>query len=128
VELFEDEAQRSFYRDLGVLEGIVDGEKTPGTDGGNAVAVDETIGEEDEKKTRKKRDEELKKEFEEFSKELVNAGRKELVDQAAIKFVKMNCKINRKRLVKTLFNIQRTALPLIPCYARLAAILNMHFK
>ncbi len=57
--------------------------------------------------------------------ELANCSSRETIDKAAKEFcLNLNTKANRKRLVTTLFQVQRTRLDLLPFYARLAAILT----
>ena len=47
---------------------------------------------------------------------------RDMIDNAAIDFIKFfNTKFGRKKLVKTLFNVQRTRLDLLPFFARLTA-------
>lgn len=59
-----------------------------------------------------------------FSK-LSNCVNRDMIDNAAIDFICFfNTKFGRKKLVKTLFNVQRTRLDLLPFFARLAATLN----
>ncbi|XP_065640842.1 regulator of nonsense transcripts 2 isoform X1 [Hydra vulgaris] len=49
---------------------------------------------------------------------------RDFIDQAAEEFIlKLNTKGNRKRLVKTLFSVNRTRLDLLPFYARLVSTL-----
>lgn len=55
---------------------------------------------------------------------LSNCVNREMIDNAAIDFlVTLNNKHNRKKLVRTLFGVNRTRLDLLPFYARLVAIL-----
>ncbi|XP_055586086.1 regulator of nonsense transcripts 2 [Uranotaenia lowii] len=64
--------------------------------------------------------------FESFIVNLQNCVNTELIDSAAIDFLlTLNTKNNRKRIVKVLFNVQRTRLDLLPMYARFAAIVNL---
>nr|CAG4641458.1 EOG090X0143 [Eurycercus lamellatus] len=50
---------------------------------------------------------------------------REMIDSAAIEFsTNLNTKNNRKKLVKTLFMVQRTRLDLLPFYSRLVATLH----
>ena len=53
---------------------------------------------------------------------------RDLIDQATVEFCYLNTKANRKKLVKCLFNIPRTALALLPYYSRLVATLNVFMK
>lgn len=57
--------------------------------------------------------------------DLVNRDR---CDKAAIDFCYRNSKLNRNRLIKTLFSVPRTHLELLPYYARLVATLQSVFK
>jgi regulator of nonsense transcripts 2 len=60
-----------------------------------------------------------------FIGQLPNCVNRELIDKAAKDFcMNMNTKLNRKRLVGALFQVQRTRLDLLPFYARLVAILH----
>jgi regulator of nonsense transcripts 2 len=59
---------------------------------------------------------------------LPNCVNRDLVDQAAIEFCYINSKGARKKLVKSLFNVPRTSLSLIPYYSRLVATLNQCMK
>ncbi|XP_055634093.1 regulator of nonsense transcripts 2 [Toxorhynchites rutilus septentrionalis] len=64
--------------------------------------------------------------FETFINNLQNCVNTELIDSAAIDFLlNLNTKNNRKKIVKTLFSVQRTRLDLLPMYARFAAIVNL---
>ena len=111
---FQDDVELIFYRELPDLSGeIQEGEV-------NQQVKDESI--------LKKKEENLRKDFEQFGIILFDCMTKELADKAAIQFCKINSKGNRKRLGKVLFNIPRTALPLIPFYARIAASINKYFK
>lgn len=59
-----------------------------------------------------------------FSK-LSNCVNRDMIDNAAIDFICFfNTKFGRKKLVKTLFNVQRTRLDLLPFFARLTANLE----
>nr|SVE73390.1 EOG090X0143 [Daphnia atkinsoni] len=50
---------------------------------------------------------------------------REMIDSAAIEFsTNLNTKHNRKKLVRTLFTVQRTRLDLLPFYSRLVATLH----
>lgn len=57
--------------------------------------------------------------------DLVNRDR---CDKAAVDFCYRNSKLNRNRLIKTLFSVPRTHLELLPYYARLVATLQSVFK
>lgn len=60
-----------------------------------------------------------------FLNNLPNCVNREMIDNAAIDFlVTLNTKHNRKKLVKTLFGVNRTRLDLLPFYARFVAIVN----
>ena len=60
-----------------------------------------------------------------FIAQLPNCVNRELIDKAAKDFcMLLNTKLNRKRLVNALFQVQRTRLDLLPFYARLVATLN----
>ncbi|XP_022098777.1 regulator of nonsense transcripts 2-like [Acanthaster planci] len=49
---------------------------------------------------------------------------RDFIDKAAIEFcMDLNTKINRRKLIKTLFNVPRTRLDLLPFYSRLVATL-----
>jgi regulator of nonsense transcripts 2 len=67
-----------------------------------------------------------KKYLEIFLANLHDCLNKELIDSAAIDFLlTCNTKNNRKKLMKALFNVQRTRLDLFPLYSRLVAIINL---
>lgn len=67
----------------------------------------------------------MKQMMEGFVASLPNCVNRELIDHAANDFVmNMNTKMNRRRLVKALFTVQRTRLDLLPFYARLVATLD----
>lgn len=67
----------------------------------------------------------LKSQLETFLNHLPNCVNKEMIDNAAIEFLmSYNNRNHRKRLVKTLFNVPRTRLDLLPLYSRLVAILH----
>ena len=62
--------------------------------------------------------------LEAFLNNLSNCVNREMIDNAAIDFlVTLNNKHNRKKLVRTLFGVNRTRLDLLPFYARFVAIL-----
>lgn len=59
-----------------------------------------------------------------FSK-LSNSVNRDMIDNAAIDFIRFfNTKFGRRKLVKTLFNVQRTRLDLLPFFARLTATIH----
>lgn len=58
---------------------------------------------------------------------LPTCGNRDLIDSVAVDFCYMNNKNARKRLVKTLLNVQRQRLDLLPYYSRLIATLNVYF-
>lgn len=63
--------------------------------------------------------------MESFINQLPNCVNRELIDKAAKEFcLTLNTKLNRKRLVNALFQVQRTRLDLLPFYSRFVAILN----
>lgn len=51
-----------------------------------------------------------------------------MIDSVAVDFCYMNNKHARKRLVKTLLNVQRHRVDLLPYYSRLIATLNVYFS
>lgn len=59
---------------------------------------------------------------------LPNCYTRELADDIAIEFCYMNSKSSRKKLIKALCDIPKASLPLLPFYARIAAILNQVFS
>lgn len=60
-----------------------------------------------------------------FLNNLSNCVNREMIDNAAIEFLlTLNNKHNRKKLVRTLFTVNRTRLDLLPFYARFVAILH----
>jgi regulator of nonsense transcripts 2 len=60
-----------------------------------------------------------------FIQQLPNCVNRELIDKAAKEFLlSLNTKLNRKRLVSALFQVQRTRLDLLPFYARFVATLH----
>ncbi|KAI8373653.1 armadillo-type protein [Choanephora cucurbitarum] len=58
---------------------------------------------------------------------LPTCANRDLIDSVAVDFCYMNNKNARKKLVKTLLNVQRQRLDLLPYYSRLIAILNLYF-
>jgi len=108
--LFDDELQRAFYRDL--IELKIDPK----------VEKDKEEKEPDSIPAPEK--DPWKQELDEILKKMPNLVTKDQVDEIAREFVKISNKKTRKILVKAMFNVPRTALPLIPLYARLAATLN----
>ncbi|XP_050515611.1 regulator of nonsense transcripts 2 [Diabrotica virgifera virgifera] len=63
--------------------------------------------------------------LEAFLNNLPNCVNREMIDNAAIDFlVTLNNKHNRKKLVRSLFGVNRTRLDLLPFYARFVAILH----
>ncbi|KAG2202111.1 hypothetical protein INT47_008083 [Mucor saturninus] len=59
---------------------------------------------------------------------LPTCGNRDLIDSVAVDFCYMNNKNARKRLVKTLLNVQRQRVDLLPYYSRLIATLNVYFS
>ncbi|RNA18662.1 regulator of nonsense transcripts 2 isoform X1 [Brachionus plicatilis] len=60
-----------------------------------------------------------------FINQLPNCVSRELIDKAAKDYcMNLNSKVNRKRLTRALFEVQRTRLDLLPFYARFVAALN----
>lgn len=58
---------------------------------------------------------------------LSNCVNRDMIDNAAIDFMRFfNTKFGRRKLVKTLFNVQRTRLDLLPFFARLAATIHRY--
>ncbi|XVE68979.1 hypothetical protein DITRI_Ditri09bG0113600 [Diplodiscus trichospermus] len=53
---------------------------------------------------------------------------RDLIDQLTVEFCYLNSKSNRKRLVRTLFNVPRTSLELLPYYSRMVATLSTCMK
>ncbi|KAL6011591.1 Regulator of nonsense transcripts upf2 [Asimina triloba] len=49
---------------------------------------------------------------------------RDLIDQLTVEFCYLNSKANRKKLVRTLFNVPRTSLELLPYYSRMVATLS----
>jgi regulator of nonsense transcripts 2 len=67
-----------------------------------------------------------KKYFDNFLANLQDCVNRELIDSAAVDFLmNSNTKNNRKKLVKSLFNVQRTRLDLFPLYSRFVANINL---
>ncbi|XP_047115400.1 regulator of nonsense transcripts 2 isoform X1 [Schistocerca piceifrons] len=65
-----------------------------------------------------------KPQIETFVSSLTSCVNRELIDSASVEFVmNLNTKSNRKKLIKSLINVPRTRLDLIPMYARLVATL-----
>ena len=63
--------------------------------------------------------------FDAFLAQLPNCVNREMIDNAAAEFcMNHNTKNNRKRLVKSLFSVQRTRTDLLPFYSRLVATLS----
>jgi len=59
---------------------------------------------------------------EQYFNRLSHCVNRDMIDDAAIDFIKFfNTKFGRKKLTKTIFNVQRTRLDLLPFYARLVA-------
>lgn len=53
---------------------------------------------------------------------------RDLIDQLTVEFCYLNSKSSRKKLVRTLFNVPRTSLELLPYYSRLVATLSTCMK
>ncbi|XP_006647558.1 regulator of nonsense transcripts UPF2 [Oryza brachyantha] len=53
---------------------------------------------------------------------------RDLIDQLTVEFCYLNSKASRKKLVRTLFNVPRTSLELLPYYSRLVATLSTCMK
>ncbi|CAI6011271.1 unnamed protein product [Closterium sp. NIES-65] len=53
---------------------------------------------------------------------------RDLIDQLAVDFCYVNSKASRRRLVRALFAVHRTALQLLPYHARLAATLGQYMR
>lgn len=62
---------------------------------------------------------------EQYFNKLANCVNRDMIDSAAVDFMThFNTKFGRRKLIKTLFNVQRTRLDLLPFYARLTATLH----
>ncbi|XP_024530355.1 regulator of nonsense transcripts UPF2 [Selaginella moellendorffii] len=59
---------------------------------------------------------------------LPGAVSRDLIDQLTVDFCYVNSKSNRKKLVRTLFNVPRTSLELLPHYSRMVATLSTCMK
>lgn len=58
---------------------------------------------------------------------LSNSVNRDMIDNAAVDFMRFfNTKFGRKKLIKTLFNVQRTRLDLLPFFARLTATIHRY--
>uniref|UniRef100_A0A7S4KVT8 MIF4G domain-containing protein n=1 Tax=Guillardia theta TaxID=55529 RepID=A0A7S4KVT8_GUITH len=68
-----------------------------------------------------------KAKWEEFLAHLATCQSRDLIDQAAQTFCSQNNKLNRRKLARALYNVPRTALSLIPYYARFVAVLAPAF-
>ncbi|CAI9091024.1 OLC1v1025941C1 [Oldenlandia corymbosa var. corymbosa] len=53
---------------------------------------------------------------------------RDLIDQLTVEFCYLNSKSSRKKLVRTLFNVPRTSLELLPYYSRMVATLSTCMK
>lgn len=53
---------------------------------------------------------------------------RDLIDQLTVEFCYLNSKANRKKLVRTFFNVPRTSLELLPYYSRMVATLSTCMK
>ncbi|XP_017697728.2 regulator of nonsense transcripts UPF2 isoform X2 [Phoenix dactylifera] len=53
---------------------------------------------------------------------------RDLIDQLTVEFCYLNSKANRKKLVRSLFNVPRTSLELLPYYSRMVATLSTCMK
>lgn len=156
--VFDDAEERSFYEDLPDLKAILpailfEGSNTAAqtpaiTEESSVATADATTatppaappamsgpgvgtGEAEAEKTEVDKDDDLKDATSPVAillgrlKDCVN---RDLIDSFAVDFCYINNKGSRKKLVKGLFNIQRTQLDLIPLYARLVATLSLHFR
>jgi regulator of nonsense transcripts 2 len=66
-----------------------------------------------------------RKQPEQYFAKLSDCVNRDMIDNAAIDFIKFfNSKFGRKKLIKTLFNVHRTRLDLLPFFARLAATIH----
>ena len=64
---------------------------------------------------------------EQYFAKLSNCVNRDMIDNAAIDFIRFfNTKFGRRKLVKTLFNVPRTRLDLLPFFARLTATIYPH--
>lgn len=62
---------------------------------------------------------------EQYFLKLSNCVNRDMIDNATIDFMKFfNTKFGRRKLVKTLFNVQRTRLDLLPFYSRMTATIH----
>ncbi|XP_076469583.1 regulator of nonsense transcripts 2-like isoform X2 [Babylonia areolata] len=67
----------------------------------------------------------MKQQFDAYLLSLPTCVNRDLIDKAAIEFcMNFNTKVNRKKLVRTLFTVHRTRYDLLPFYARLVATLS----
>ncbi|EDV25348.1 uncharacterized protein TRIADDRAFT_24207, partial [Trichoplax adhaerens] len=74
-------------------------------------------------------DESMTSLFDTYLRQLATCRNRDFIDEAATEFItNFNTKGNRKALVRSLFNVPRTRLDLLPFYARLVATLTACFS
>ncbi|XP_065347626.1 regulator of nonsense transcripts 2 [Cloeon dipterum] len=150
--LWENEDTRNFYEDLPDLKAFVpsilykdSAQPTiqPESDEAIESKLDEELEEIEDGKEEAKKEDTPPVEVEEpeepetvsnasnkivmdaFVNHLMNCVNRNLVDNAASEFVlSLNTRVNRKKLVRCLFGVQRTRTDLLPFFARLVATLH----
>eukprot|EP01117_Protostelium_nocturnum_P001120 TRINITY_DN1143_c0_g1_i1.p1 TRINITY_DN1143_c0_g1~~TRINITY_DN1143_c0_g1_i1.p1 ORF type:complete len:817 (-),score=337.06 TRINITY_DN1143_c0_g1_i1:924-3374(-) len=151
---FDDEDTRSFYENIpdlrslglpGILFGDSDNKEKEETktEESTTQQPEDQKDSKDQKEKEKEKDREKEKEKEKEDKEsevppnstleailfkLPTCVNRDLIDEAAKEFCYINSKLNRKRLVKALFQVPRTQLALLPYYARMVAVLTKCMK
>eukprot|EP01088_Endostelium_zonatum_P019867 TRINITY_DN706_c4_g1_i1.p1 TRINITY_DN706_c4_g1~~TRINITY_DN706_c4_g1_i1.p1 ORF type:complete len:1562 (-),score=626.65 TRINITY_DN706_c4_g1_i1:240-4925(-) len=66
--------------------------------------------------------------IDEWISKLPQCVNRDMIDKASVNFCYLNSKINRKKLVKALFGVNRNSLNLLPGYSRLVATLHTCMK
>ncbi|OAG35932.1 hypothetical protein AYO21_09859 [Fonsecaea monophora] len=135
--IWEDEEERRFYENLVDLKGRVpgilleDSKKKPETDErGEAAATSGEGGtnkpQENEEQSTAITNKTVGAQVDAILLRLPELQTKDMVDQVALDFCFLNSKASRNRLVKTIQEVPKGRLDLLPLYARLAATLGQY--
>ncbi|KAL0478538.1 regulator of nonsense transcript, partial [Acrasis kona] len=124
-DLFEDEESRSFYEDVLDLESIL--KDTHGADENGMSSVVTSVDKEsdDTNNSTEAISTRVEKLMNTLNKSCMSRA---LMTQWILEFSQVNTKSSRKKLVRTMFAVNRTSLELLPHYSRLVAILSTQYK
>lgn len=137
TNIWEDDETKNFYENIINLKDFLPGLQISNVEN-NSGLVEEAMDSDSEDNFNVDDDEPLmdiddddndimstKVQVDSFLKNLSLCVNRELIDNACIDFIKFNTKSNRKKMIKTLLNVPRTRLDLVPMYSRFVATINI---